>query len=114
MESVRRDLEVHGGAIAWLGGLAVGCLRFDVEPDHLHVRHVAVPPEHRRAGIGTALMEWAHMHAHSLGLREIRLGVRTQLPENRAFYESLGYQVIATHRHPVDGRAFWEEMWFQV
>jgi ribosomal protein S18 acetylase RimI-like enzyme len=110
VESVREDLRANGGAIAWLGREPVGCLRYDVQPDHLHVRRVAVPPGRRRAGIGSALMAWAQRRAKSLGLREVRLGVRVQLPGNLAFYESLGYEVIGSHRHPADGRVFWREM----
>jgi tRNA threonylcarbamoyladenosine biosynthesis protein TsaE len=110
VDSVRRDLATHGGAIAWIDGEAVGCLRFEVEPDHLHVRRVAVLPERQRRGIGTALMSWSHGHALSLGLREVRLGVRRQLPGNQAFYKRLGYRVIARHHHPGQRRVTWYEM----
>jgi tRNA threonylcarbamoyladenosine biosynthesis protein TsaE len=110
VQSVREDLVAHGGAIAWLDGEAVGCLRFDLKPGHLHVRRVAVPPERRHAGIGTSLMDWAHGHARSLRFDEVRLGVRVQLPGNLEFYRKLGYEVIATRRHPASGRAFWDEM----
>lgn len=111
---VRRDLEVHGGALAWDGAEAVGCLRFEIGADHLHVRRVAVPPGRQRRGIGTALMAWAHEHARSLGLREVRLGVRKQLPGNRAFYTRLGYTVVARHRHPGRSEVTWYEMRLQL
>ncbi|HET7419132.1 MAG TPA: GNAT family N-acetyltransferase [Candidatus Dormibacteraeota bacterium] len=107
---MREDLAAGGGAIAWQGDAPVGCLRFDVEPDHLHVRRVAVAPARRRSGIGTALMQWAHGYAASRGLREVRLGVRVQLPGNVAFYKKLGYEVVASHRHPRNRRVFWREM----
>ncbi|HEY3085984.1 MAG TPA: GNAT family N-acetyltransferase [Candidatus Dormibacteraeota bacterium] len=110
VDSVRHDLEIDGGAMAWIGGEAVGCLRFEVEPDHLHVRRVAVLPERQRQGIGTALMMWSHEHALSLGLHEVRLGVRTQLPGNQAFYKRLGYRVIARHHHPGQRRVTWHQM----
>ena len=55
-ESVRRDLEAAGGALAWLDSRPVGCLRFVIEADHLHVRRVAVTPELQGLGIGRALM----------------------------------------------------------
>jgi ribosomal protein S18 acetylase RimI-like enzyme len=111
---VRHDLEVNGGAIAWIGADAVGCLRFEVEPDHMHVRRVAVPPERQRQGIGTALMDWARDHARSLGRHEVRLGVRKQLPGNLAFYKRLGYRVIARHRHPGRRDVTWNEMSLRV
>ena len=114
LESVRRDLERHGGAVAWIGDTPAGCLRFDVQPDHLHVRRVAVAPDQQRKGVGTALMAWSHGHARTLGLPEVRIGVREQLPGNRTFYEGLGYIVVARHRHPETGNAFWSEMRLKV
>jgi tRNA threonylcarbamoyladenosine biosynthesis protein TsaE len=114
LDSVRRDLELHGGAIAWIGTEPVGCLRFEVEEEHLHVRRVAVPPEHQRRGIGSALMDWSHAHARSLGLHEVRLGVRKQLPGNLAFYKRLGYRLIARHRHPGRREVTWYEMRIKV
>lgn len=110
LDSVRRDLETHGGAIAWTGGEAVGCLRFEIEDEHMHVRRVAVAPERQRHGIGTALMAWAQEHARALGIGEVRLGVRKQLPGNRAFYTRLGYTLVARHRHPGHGGVTWYEM----
>jgi len=114
LASVRQDLEEHGGAIAWLADEPAGCLRFDAHPDHLHVRRVAVPPDHQRKGVGTALMAWAHSYARSLGVSEVRLGVREQLPGNRTFYESFGYTVAAKHLHRQSGSAFWSEMLLKV
>ena len=110
VESVRADLGRAGAAIAWLDGSPVGCLRYEVEDDHLHVRRVAVPPEWQRRGIGTALMEWSHQRARELGLSEVRLGVRKQLPANIAFYKALGYRLIARHHHPGQKRVTWYEM----
>jgi ribosomal protein S18 acetylase RimI-like enzyme len=110
VDTVREDLERAGGAIAWLDSEPVGCLRFEVEDEHLHVRRVAVPPAHQRRGIGTALMLWAHNHARSLGRYEIRLGVRKQLPGNQAFYKRLGYRVVARHHHPGRKEVTWYEM----
>lgn len=110
VDSVRRDLEAHGGAIAWFGVEAVGCLRFELDAGHMHVRRVAVAPEHQRQGIGSALMEWSHEHARSLGISEMRLGVRKQLPGNRAFYTRLGYSLVARHRHPGHSGVTWYEM----
>lgn len=109
-ESVRGDLEADGGAIASLGKLPVGCLRFKIEEEHLHVRRVAVLPEFQGKGVGTRLMLWVHDHARSLGLDEVRLGVRRQLPRNQAFYKRLGYKIVGRHLHPGQRRVFWYEM----
>jgi len=93
-----------------LGGVVVGGLRFEAYPDYLLVRRVAVDPEHQRHGIGRALMEWAHDYAREHGLREVRVGVRSQLPGNLAFYQGLGYRIRTAHSHPGHHEATWYEM----
>ena len=107
---VRDDLERGGGAIAWSGTLAVGCLRFEREPDYLTVRRLAVDPARQRRGVGRALMQWAHDFAHAQGYRQVRVGVRLALPDNVRFYERLGYQRVAEHHHPGYREITWIEM----
>ena len=100
VDSVRRDLEAGGGAVALLGSAAVGCLRFEVAAGHLHVRRVAVRPEMQGRGIGRALMAWAEVEAARRGLAHVSVGVRLSVPSNLAFYQRLGYVVVAEHSHP--------------
>ena len=107
---MRNDLEQAGGALALVDGRAVGCLRFDRQPGRLQVRRVAVDPSVQGRGIGTALMAWAHEYAYRRGYSELRVGVRRQLPQNQRFYERLGYEVIAEHRHPGYAEVTWVEM----
>jgi len=109
-DDVRRDLAAHGGAVARLNGVGVGALRFVVEPHHLHVRRVAVDPAYQGRGIGRRLMEWVHAHAAGRGFAEVRLGVRSQLPGNRIFYEKLGYRTLREHRFPGSREVHWYEM----
>jgi tRNA threonylcarbamoyladenosine biosynthesis protein TsaE len=116
VDTVRHDLKLSGGALARLadGGLLVGALRLVFEPDHLYVRRVAVDPALQRHGVGTALMDWAREEAGKRGYREIRVGVRGQLPDNRAFYERLGYRVIGEHAIQKVPDFVWLEMSLQV
>jgi len=100
VDSVRRDLEAGGGAVAFLGSAAVACLRFEAAAGDLHVRRVAVKPELQGRGIGRALMAWAEVEAASRGLACVTVGVRLSLPANLAFYRGLGYEVVAEHSHP--------------
>lgn len=109
-DDVRRDLRQHGGALARLDGSAVGALRLVRESSHLQVRRVAVDPAVQGRGLGRALMEWAHDHALALGYSEVRLGVRAQLPQNRSFYEGLGYGVLRAHSRPGTDEVAWYEM----
>jgi len=114
VDVVRRDLEEGGGAIASLAGRAVGALRLVSEPGSLEVRRVAVEPAFQRRGIGAALMAWAREEAGRQGCGELTVNVRLQLPGNRAFYERLGYRVVAEHPHPLDPRGRSYEMRLQV
>jgi tRNA threonylcarbamoyladenosine biosynthesis protein TsaE len=110
VEVVTEDLRGGHGLVARIEGRPVGCLRFREEADRLHVRRLAVRPDLQHQGIGSALMRWIHDHAGRKGLRRVTLGVRRQLPQNRGFYEKLGYRVIAEHRHPGFDEVTWEEM----
>jgi GNAT superfamily N-acetyltransferase len=116
VDTVRRDLEQSGGALARLAGRgrAVGALRLVSDSDHLLVRRVAVDPAFQRQGVGNALMAWAREEAGRRGHRETRVSVRGELPGNRAFYERLGYQVIGEHPFPTAPHMVWLEMSLQV
>jgi GNAT superfamily N-acetyltransferase len=109
-DDVRLDLRESGGALARLDGAPVGALRLRVEPKALWARRVAVDPAQQGSGVGRALMRWAERLAAARGLPEVRLGVRAQLPGNRAFYERLGYQVLRGHPRPGGGEVHWLEM----
>jgi GNAT superfamily N-acetyltransferase len=109
-DDVRRDLATHGGVLGRLDGTPVAAARFRLEPRHLVVRRVAVDPRLQGQGVGKALMEWVHRIAAERGYREVRLGVRAQLPGNRDFYEGLGYRVVRKHTRPGTGDAHWFEM----
>ena len=100
VDSVRRDLEAGGGAVAFLGSAPVGCLRFEAAAGRFHVRRVAVKPELQGRGIGRTLMTWAEVEAARRGLAYVTVGVRLSLPANLAFYRRLGYEVVAEHSHP--------------
>ena len=109
-DDVRRDLQRYGGAVARLDGSAVGALRLRTVPGKLWVLRVAVDPARQGLGIGRRLMDWALQQAGARGLNEVRLGVREQLPGNRAFYERLGYRVVRAHNRPGTDQVHWYEM----
>ena len=108
---VQAAIERGGAVVALIGGQPAGCARWALHGSHsttqgptgtaepcrgglypyVYVGRVAVLPAFRRRGVATALMAWLEDRARQLGAREIRLGVRTGLPRNRALYERLGY-----------------------
>jgi GNAT superfamily N-acetyltransferase len=55
------------------------------------VENVICAPNHRRQGIGTALMEHAQAHARSRGCYKISLQSGAGRDVNRSFYESCGF-----------------------
>lgn len=78
-------------------GVAVGCLRWRVEDDHLYVGRVSVDPARHGRGVGEFLMAGAHTIARAHDRDEIRLGVRHGLDRQRRWYERLGYRFVFAH-----------------
>ncbi len=108
LADVRDDLAAGGGAIAELGGRAVGCLRWRVAANgDFHVRRVAIEPKLQRRGVGRALMTWAEREAERRGCERVSVGVRIALPGNLTFYRRLGYEVTGEHRHDGYDHATW-------
>jgi tRNA threonylcarbamoyladenosine biosynthesis protein TsaE len=107
---VREHLRQHGGVLARVEGEAVGGLRFESREGHLYVSRVSVDPFHQGHGIGRALMEWIQAWARDQGYSEVRVGVRSQLPRNQAFYQRLGYRVLRAHARPGSSDVIWYEM----
>lgn len=81
--------------LAVAGDMIVGCLFYAREEDHCYLSNLAVLPAYQRRGIGRALVTYAETQARAMGLTVTRLGVRRAMPENRGYYERLGYRVIA-------------------
>jgi len=103
VDVVREHLTAGRGILATARGEAVAAARVVLHEDYLHLRRLAVHPDCQRRGIGRAIMLWLQCQAPELGRHEIRLGVRHDLPGNRALYAALGYLPLAEH-------GYWTEM----
>jgi GNAT superfamily N-acetyltransferase len=91
----------HGeGAIAWQGDNAAGSVLYEPRGESMYLGRLAVPPQYRRRGIGTLLVNYVEEQARARGHKLITLGVRLQLPENTAFYTKLGYHIVSYGSHP--------------
>ena len=101
VESIRRQIP---GAPDWVilgafdGGALVGATGL-VRDRHIKASHkvlvwgMYVSPEHRRRGIGAALMESAIRHARSLpGVDWLQLSVSSEAPAARRVYERAGFE----------------------
>jgi ribosomal protein S18 acetylase RimI-like enzyme len=56
-----------------------------------------VDPAFRGRGVCSALVRHGEDAARAAGRRELRLGVRHQLPENLSLFRHLGYTVVTEH-----------------
>jgi ribosomal-protein-alanine N-acetyltransferase len=67
--------------------------------DEIHINNVAVRPQFRGRGIGSALLHQALAEAKRLGARRATLEVRASNTAARRLYERLGFYVAATRRN---------------
>jgi len=66
--------------------------------DEIHINNLAVRPQFRGRGIGTALLHHVLTEARRLGARRATLEVRASNGAARRLYERLGFYVAATRR----------------
>lgn len=85
--------------IAEEGGTVVGSVFCAPQPSALYIGRLAVLPSHRRHGVAKALMHEAEREALCLGLAKLTLRARLMLPDNIAFFGSLGFVSGARHAH---------------
>jgi [ribosomal protein S18]-alanine N-acetyltransferase len=77
----------------------VGFCAFWLVVDEIHINNVAILPDLRRQGIGTALMERVFEEGKRLGARRATLEVRASNEGARRLYERLGFYGAGTRRH---------------
>jgi GNAT superfamily N-acetyltransferase len=83
----------EGFRIISVGGVDVGFVSVDTEPDCVHVNQLFILPEHQGGGVGRECMLLVMQEARELGL-PVRLRVMKVNPRARAFYERLGFARI--------------------
>ena len=95
-EAFTRLLEnpVRAGALALQAGVPAGFIMIQQTPDEAEVLTFVVAREHRRSGIGGALLQWAIESAGATGCARILLEVSESNEAARALYERLGFRQI--------------------
>jgi ribosomal protein S18 acetylase RimI-like enzyme len=97
--AVRPDLFLVGVVVDEIVGTAVistaiiGTVMVGYEGHRGWINYLAVAPEHRRQGLGRALMAEAERLLSAAGCPKINLQVRSGNAEAIAFYERVGYGV---------------------
>jgi predicted N-acetyltransferase YhbS len=88
------------GIVAEAGGLLAGCVLWRPEGDGFYLGRLAVKPDWQRRGIACALVGSVVEAARETRIPHITLNVRILLPDNIAFFESLGFTRIDARAHP--------------
>jgi predicted N-acetyltransferase YhbS len=96
---LREVLRTARAVLALAGDEIVGCVFYAPSGDHVDLFRLAVLPMQRRRGIARALIGYVEARVRELGLPRVQLGVRVALPNNRAYYERLGYRFIEARTH---------------
>ncbi|MCU1671923.1 MAG: ATPase or kinase [Frankiales bacterium] len=103
-ETVADDFGEHGGLLVRdEAGRLVATCRVRRLGLAWVVRRCAVDPDLRRSGLGRQLVDAAHTWAAEEGAVRTHVGVRDELADSRAFWESSGYAPLASH-------GFWTEL----
>ncbi|WP_204112882.1 GNAT family N-acetyltransferase [Shimia biformata] len=71
-----------------------GVLNLSVEPPNAHLINVAVAPLARGQGVGGALIRFAIDMARASGCDALNLATHSDLADNIALYQHLGWQVV--------------------
>ena len=92
--AIERYLERNPGFsfAAWVGGVLVGGVLCGHDGRRGYLHHLAVHPDHRRRGIGRALVHACLNSLAVVGIDKCHLFVRTDNPDARAFWQHLGWQ----------------------
>jgi ribosomal-protein-alanine N-acetyltransferase len=79
-------------------GEAIGFCSFWVVLDELHINNLAVLPEHRRAGVASALLERVLADGAARGAHRATLEVRASNAAALLLYDRFGFRTTAIRR----------------
>lgn len=99
---IAADLAAFGGLLALRGDEPVGAARFAEHSGGAWLRRVAVPPDERGHGVGSALVAAGLEEAARRGWRSLRVGVRHALVDNQAWWARRGFLQTAGHDYWVE------------
>ncbi|MGH3074014.1 MAG: GNAT family N-acetyltransferase [Gaiellales bacterium] len=97
--TVRELMELGGILVCEADGRIVASVFHRTQPDHVYLGRLAVLPAFRGRGLAVRLVAAVESLAAASDGREVRLGVRLAPPENREFFERLGYREVGLDAH---------------
>lgn len=83
---------------AWEAERLVGFAVVEKQDDVSYLHLIGVDAEHRRKGLGRQLLTECEKFSLSAGAERVMLEVRESNERARAFYLSLGYEILARRR----------------
>lgn len=101
LENIMAAIESGQTIVALLDDELVGTLRYNLLAESIYLGRLGVLPEHRRSGVGTALVGWCQeVLAPAEGRRAIDVEVRAALPSNVSLFRGLGFTELGSYGHP--------------
>ncbi|MCA9324704.1 GNAT family N-acetyltransferase, partial [Candidatus Saccharibacteria bacterium] len=99
-EKIAAKMTKGGALLAYADGEIAGCVLYYPEESALYLGRLAVLPAFRQHGVGRALVQAVEAHARQTGFDCVTLSVRIALPQNRVYFEGMGYRWCSDERHP--------------
>jgi predicted N-acetyltransferase YhbS len=97
---VAEKLQKGGGVLAYVAASLAGVvLYYPDKDDSLYLGRLAVLGDFRGFGVGKLLVSAVESKAKQLGYPRVSLAVRVQLPQNKSYFERLGYQLSSYETH---------------
>lgn len=90
---VAEDIATGPALVAEVDGTVTGILLAKADPGTLHIMNIAVSPDAKGQGIGSALMRAIEAHARADSTHTLYLATHRDMPGNVALYEHLGWTV---------------------
>lgn len=93
-EDVARAMVRGGAVLAEASGETIGSARFAWEPDAIVLARVAVIPAHQGRRVGRSLVGFLEELGRRSGRLVVRTSARSQQPDNRGWWQALGYEIV--------------------
>ncbi|MUL34904.1 GNAT family N-acetyltransferase [Gloeocapsopsis dulcis] len=108
-ELIAAEMKLGSILLCVINGKIVASVRCHIKQGFVYVHRLAVLPAYRRQGLGSLLMQAVEELACELNLYQVRLELRVAQPENRHFYQKLGYKLGEISAYLPDGkpRSYW-------